>query len=114
MYETVFYQAPRGDYPVLDFIKTLDKKTRAKVYRYIELLEKEGPNLLRPYADHVRGKIRELRVRFSSANVRIFYFFFLGDKIVLLHAFRKKTQELPVGEIKEAERNMLDWVKRKG
>ena|GEM_PF-5415916 len=26
MYETVFYQAPRGDYPVLDFIKTLDKK----------------------------------------------------------------------------------------
>ena len=55
MYETVFYQAPRGDYPVLDFIKPLDKKTRAKVYRYIELLE-----------------------------------------------------------IEEAERNMLDWVKRKG
>ena len=50
MYETVFYQAPRGDYPVLDFIKTLDKKARAKIYRYIELLEKEGPNLLRPYA----------------------------------------------------------------
>ncbi len=113
MYEAVFYQTPRGEYPVLDFIKALDKKTRAKIYRYIELLEKEGPNLLRPYADHVRGKIRELRVRFSSTNVRIFYFFFLEDNIVLLHAFKKKTQELPVGEIEEAERNMLDWVKSK-
>lgn len=113
MYETIFYQAPRGDYPVLDFINTLDTKTRAKIFRYIELLEKEGPNLIRPYADHVRGKIKELRVRFSFTNARVFYFFFLGDKIVLLHAFRKKTRELPVGEIEEAERNMLDWIKGK-
>ena len=112
MYEVIFYQTSRGDYPVSDFIEALDKKSRAKVYQYLNLLEKEGPNLLRPYADHVRGKIRELRVRFSSINVRIFYFFFLQDKIVLLHAFKKKTQQIPDREIEQAERNMTDWTER--
>ena len=112
MYEVIFYQTSRGDYPVSDFIEALDKKSRAKVYQYLNILEKEGPNLLRPYADHVRGKIRELRVRFSSINVRIFYFFFLQDKIVLLHAFKKKTRKIPYKEIGQAERNMTDWTER--
>jgi len=112
MHEVIFYQNSRGDHPVKDFLDNLDKKSRAKAYQYLILLEKEGPGLLRPYADHVRGKIRELRVSFSSVNVRIFYFFFLKDKIVLLHAFSKKTQELPEREIDQAERNMKDWIQK--
>jgi phage-related protein len=112
MYEVIFYQDGRGDYPVKDFLDILDKKARSKVYQYLALLEKEGPNLLRPYADHVRGKIRELRIRFFSVNVRVFYFFFIKDKIVLLYAFSKKTQELPEREIEQAERNMNDWIAR--
>lgn len=114
MYRIIFYQTPRNDYPVKDFIKDLDKKSRAKVYRCIEQLEKEGPNLLRPYADVVRGKIRELRVDFSSTNVRIFYFFFLKNDIVLLHAFKKKTQRLPEREILQAEKYMANWIERAG
>jgi phage-related protein len=112
MHEVIFYQSSRGEYPVKEFLDDLDKKARAKVYQHLMLLEKEGPNLLRPYADHVRGKIRELRVRFSSVNVRIFYFFFVREQIVLLHAFSKKTQELPEKEIEQAERNMKDWIDR--
>jgi len=112
MYEVVFYHTPRGEELVLDFVNALDEKPRAKVYRYLGILEREGPNLLRPYADHVRGKIRELRVQFSSTNVRIFYFFFLEDKIILLHAFKKKTQQLPEREIEQAVRHMKDWIER--
>lgn len=112
MYEVIFYQTSKGNYPVLEFLEILDKKSRAKVYQYLKLLEKEGPNLLRPYADHVRGKVRELRVKFSTTNIRIFYFFFLKDKIVLLHAFKKKTQQLPDREIERAEKNMADWIEK--
>lgn len=114
MYEVIFYQVSRGNCPVRIFVENLDRKSRAKVYRYLELLEKERPNLLRPYADHAQGKIRELRIRFSTTNVRIFYFFFLKDKIVLLHAFKKKTQQIPDREIEQAEKNMRDWIKREG
>jgi len=112
MYKIKFYPTQKGDYPVKDFIQELDKKSRAKIWRYIALLEEHGPNLLRPYADHVRGKIKELRIKIPAGNVRIFYFFFLEGNIVLLHVFKKKTAELPEREIEQAEKNMEDFILR--
>ena len=112
MYKIKFYATRRGDYPVKDFIQHLDKKSRAKTLRYIELLEKEGPDLLRPYADCVKEKIRELRVKISSGNIRIFYFFFIERNIILLHVFKKKTQKLPEAEIEHAKKNMIDFISR--
>ncbi|MFH1258984.1 MAG: type II toxin-antitoxin system RelE/ParE family toxin [Elusimicrobiota bacterium] len=112
MYKIVFYETRRGDYPTKDFIQELDKKARAKIWRHLDLLAKEGPNLLRPYADHVRGKIKELRIKTGAGNIRIFYFFFIERTIILLHAFKKKTQKLPENEIGHAERNMTDCVSR--
>ena len=106
MYSVHFYVDGRGNVPVRDFIKELNKKSRAKIGRYINFLEQHGPDLPRPYADHVRDKIRELRVRALDENVRIFYFLFIEKKIILLHAFKKKDQELLEREIEQAERNM--------
>ena len=106
MYSIHFYIDERGDAPVRSFIKEFNKKSRAKIGRYIDLLEKYGPDLPRPYADQVRDKIRELRVRTTDGNVRIFYFFFIEKSIILLHAFKKKDQELLEREIEQAERNM--------
>lgn len=112
MFKIYFYQDQRGDSPVRDFLKELTKKSRSKVTRYIELLQREGPNLLRPYADHVSGKIRELRVKVLEGNIRIFYFFFEESTIILLHVFKKKTQELPEREIEQAHRNMQDFLEQ--
>ena len=106
MYSVHFYIDEREDVPVRDFIKDFNKKSRAKIGKYIDMLEKYGPNLPRPYADHVRDKINELRVRTTDGNLRIFYFFFIEKSIILLHAFKKKAQELPEREIEQAERNM--------
>jgi hypothetical protein len=58
LYNLVFYSTERGDSPVDDFLDEMDKKSRAKVAAYLLLLEEKGPNLKRPYADVVRGKIR--------------------------------------------------------
>lgn len=112
MYRVIFYETARGDKPVKDFLRGLDKKTRTKVYRCSALLEQFGPNLIRPYADVVRGKIRELRVTFSHDNVRVLYFFAFRTDIVLLHGFLKKTQRLDPGDIELAERRMVDWLSR--
>ena len=112
MYSIHFYIDERGGVPVRSFIKEFNKKSRAKIGRYIDLLEQHGPDLPRPYADHVRDKIRELRIRLTDGNVRIFYFFFIEQSIVLLHSFKKKTQELPEREIEQAEKNMNDFIER--
>ena len=110
MYSIHFCIDERGGVPVRSFIKEFNKKSRAKIGRYIDLLEQHGPDLPRPYADHVRDKIRELRIRITDGNVRIFYFVFIEKNIILLHAFKKKTQELPEREIEQAERNMHNFL----
>jgi phage-related protein len=112
LYNIVFYTAERGDSPLDDFLDGLDKKSRAKVAAYLSLLEEQGPNLKRPYADIVRGKIRELRIHHSSNQYRILYFFQVLDQIVLVNAFSKKTQQLKKKDIDLAEKRMEDWMRR--
>ncbi len=112
MHDLVLYTTERGDSPIDEFLDGLDKKSRAKVAAYLSLLEEEGPNLKRPYADVVRGKIRELRIHYGSNQYRVLYFFHVRDQIVLVHAFSKKTQQLKEKDIELSERRMEDWVRR--
>ena len=112
MYNVIFYTADRGDSPLDDFLDGLDKKSRAKVAAYLSLLEEQGPDLKRPYADIVRGKIRELRILHSSNQYRILYFFQIHNQIVLVHAFSKKTQQLKKKDVDLAEKRMEDWMRR--
>ena len=112
LYNLVFYTTERDDSPVDDFLDGLDKKSRAKVAAHLSLLEEQGPNLKRPYADVVRGKIGELRIHLSSNHYRILHFFHLREQIVLVHAFSKKTQQLRKKDIELAERRTEDWMWR--
>ena len=112
MYKLILYTTDRGDSPIDGFLDGLDKKSRAKVAAYLSLLEDEGPNLKRPYADVVRGKIRELRIHYSSNQYRVLYFFHVRNQIVLVHAFSKKTQQLKEKDIDLSERRMEDWMRR--
>lgn len=105
MYEVLFYESISDRCPMDDFLNQLQPKIRAKVEKWIEKLEKEGPRLPRPYADTVKGKIRELRIIFGSNNYRLLYFFH-GKKIIITHGFIKKTDKVPKSEIIKAEKIM--------
>ena len=108
MYHVVFYESERGDSPVEDFLQGLDPHTQAKAKALIGLLEEHGPQLKRPYADKLEGKIYEIRPK----QARVLYFFFHGRQIVLLHGFIKKTWEVPKSEIRTATNRMEDWIAR--
>ena len=109
MYEVEFYKDGKERCFTLEFLNKLQTKIRAKVVKWIEKLEKEGPNLPRPYADIVRGNIRELRVSFGSNEYRFLYFFF-GKRIIITHGFLKKADRVPEGEIERAKRIMQDFL----
>ena len=111
MYEVYFYKDHRDCCPTVEFLDTIPVNTRAKVLKWISYLEKEGPNLPRPYADIVQDKIRELRISFGSNEYRFFYFFF-GKKIIITHGFTKKTQHIPQREIDQAIRYMNNFLQR--
>ena len=112
MYEIIYYKSERGNSPIYDFWVELDEKTGAKVLTFFSILAERGPNLKRPYADHVRGKIRELRVPYGSNQYRVLYFFYHHRQIVLVHAFSKKTWKIREKDIVLAERRMEDWIGR--
>jgi len=86
-----YFVDERGNKPVKEFIASLPLKDRAKVFAYIAELKMQGNNLRRPMADYLGNGIYELR---PKAN-RVFYFFFLKESAVLLHAIRKKTDKIP-------------------
>ena len=111
-YEVVFYVRPSGECPMDEFLDSLPVKVRAKLMRWIEKLEAEGPDLPRPYSDIIHGKIRELRLQFGGNQYRCLYFFD-GKRIIVTHAFMKKTDRVPEREIGYAESLMREYCHEK-
>ena len=112
-WRVVHYETEDGACPVGEFLDGLNRKDRAKVLAAIDLLEEEGPNLHRPYADFLKDGICELRVRVSRIRYRILYFFCNRTDIVLTHGFKKRVKKVPGTEIKRAIRYKEDWLRRK-
>ncbi len=110
-YEVLFYVKADGECPMDGFLDALPVKVRAKVAKWIELLEEEGPDLPRPYADLLRDKVRELRVKFGPVHYRLLYFF-MAKKIIITHGFVKRTERVPEAEIERALEAMRDLYQR--
>ncbi|MBI5787968.1 MAG: type II toxin-antitoxin system RelE/ParE family toxin [Candidatus Schekmanbacteria bacterium] len=102
-YEIKFYTTAYGKQPVREFINSLDIKTRAKVMAFLERMKSEG-NIPLPVTRKMEGarELHELRVKSHTGIYRFFYFVYLGNQIVLLHAFQKKSQQTPTKEIEVA------------
>ena len=109
-----YYRDAKGKEPVADFIDALPLRVRPKVFMVISMLVEYGVLLSEPFTKQIRGKIRELRIKDSQEQVRVFYFTFTGRRFILLHAFIKKTDKTPEGEILIAEKRMKDFIERFG
>jgi len=110
-YEIVYYTTDGGNCPVQEMLDAMPPKHTVKAGKFFKLLEETGPVLPRPYADAVRGKIRELVVDIQHHGYR-FLHFYAGKTIVMTHGFLKKTPRTPPAEIERAERYMNDWLGR--
>jgi len=76
--------------------------------RMVELLMEFGPNLRMPHSRAMGGGLFELRPRGREGIGRVFYCFVVGQRVVILHAFVKKTEETPKEELKIARRRMKE------
>jgi phage-related protein len=56
----------------------------------------------------------ELRKRTHQGNVRLLYFFFDGEKIIISHGFKKKSNAVPAREIDKAVDFRKDYFERVG
>ena len=58
----------------------------------------------------VGAGVREIRIRESSGALRIIYLATLPDRVLVLHAFPKKTQQTAQKDIDLAARRLKDWM----
>jgi phage-related protein len=76
--------------------------------RVLELLMEFGPNLRMPHSRAMGGGLFELRPRGREGIGRVFYCFIVGQRVVILHAFQKKTEDTPKKELRIAWRRMKE------
>jgi phage-related protein len=82
--------------------------------RYIGLTDRMieyGPNLGLPHTDAFGGGLFELRLKGAEGIARVFFCKMIGQEIVMLHSFIKKTQKTPEKELKLAKQRMKELKK---
>lgn len=112
MFTIIAYEKENGEAPVEDFINELDVKKRAKMYGLLTILQDKGNMLREPYSKHLDDGIFELRCRQGSDIIRVLYFFYYEENIILTNGFIKKTQKTPPDEIQLAKERRKDFIER--
>jgi phage-related protein len=117
MFRIEFFKDKAGNEPIVDYIRKLNEKAltskehrtrHKKIMEYLEVLSQYGTRAGEPYVKHIDGGIWELR----PTNDRVFFFYWKAETYVMLHHFVKKTQKTPDREIKQAKRNLMDFLER--
>lgn len=81
----------------------------ARFVRYAERMEIYGPDLGMPHTKAMGGGLFELRVRAAEGIARVFYCTTVGERIVVLHQFIKKSERTPQRELDLARRRMKEF-----
>ena len=93
---------------VLNEVQSWPVDVLADYARLIELLTEHGPSLRMPHSRAFGDGLFEVRPRGRSGIGRAFYCFLLGKRVVVLHAFIKKTQQTPDKELNLARKRLKE------
>ena len=93
---------------VLDEIESWPVGVLADYARLLELLMDFGPHLRMPHSRAMGGGLFELRPRGTEGQGRSLYCFQVGQRVVILHAFIKKTQSTPMRDLALARRRLKE------
>lgn len=85
-----------GERPCKTFLERLAGENSARALALIEILQRRGNLLREPQAKALGHGLHELR----SGQVRVFYMFLPGRRIVLLDGMIKKQDEIPAHVMK--------------
>ncbi|MCJ8270302.1 MAG: type II toxin-antitoxin system RelE/ParE family toxin [Psychrosphaera sp.] len=80
----------------------------ARYLHLTDLMIEFGSNLGMPHIKAIDSGLFELRVKGKEGIGRVFYCTKVGKRIVMLHAFVKKTQKTPKKELKLAIQRMKE------
>lgn len=93
---------------VEQFVLNLPAGLLARYLRLTDLMMELEPHLGMPHTRAMGEGLLELRVKGQEGIARVFYCAMMGKRIVMLHAFIKKSQKTPRKEIDIARRRLKE------
>ena len=81
---------------------------RASYLRIIETMREHGPDLGLPHTRAMGGGLFEIRAKGREGIGRAFYCTVIGQRLVILHAFTKKTEQTPQRELDTAHARLKE------
>ena len=105
----VYYTTERGDIPVKEFLDEAKPTVKTKVLRILMHCEEYGLQGIIPHIKKLTGTpLWEIRIS-GTDSVRVLFMTQIGKRILLLHAFYKKTQKTPAKELHIALFRLKDY-----
>jgi phage-related protein len=112
-WQVEFYVGPNGNEPVKDFVLAQSKSTIAEFLHVFKLLREFNIGLGMPYVKKIdKSGLRELRLKHGSSIYRVFFFTFIDQKFILLHAILKKQDKITEQDKRIALERMQDYMSR--
>lgn len=92
-------------------LDALAQDVRQKFARLVDLIERHGLLAMRePYVKHLEDKLWEMRMKGKDGIARAIYVTAKGERVVVVHAFVKKTQRTPAGALAIARERAKEVV----
>ena len=84
-------------------LDALAQDVRQRFLRIVELIERHGlAGMREPHVKHLKGRLWEMRMKGADGIARAIYVTASGQRVVVLHAFTKKTQKIPAQALETA------------
>ena len=96
---------------VESFVLGLPDGLLARYLRLTDMMLEFGANLGMPHTRAMGDGLFELRVKGKEGIARVFYCTVIGQRVIMLHGFIKKSEKTPPKELKVAKERLAE-VKR--
>jgi phage-related protein len=113
MRDVEFYKTPSGSSPIEEFLDSLDARQAQKVTWVLELIE-ELERIPQQYFKKLSGsdEIWEVRAKAGKETFRLLGFMKSAKLVILVHAFKKKSQQIRKTDIQLAEKRKKEYLSR--
>jgi phage-related protein len=97
-----FFKTDSGREPAREWLKKLNKESKKIIGEDIKTVQFGWP-LGMPLVRKIENKIWEVRINLKESIARVL-FIILGNDMVILHGFKKKSQKIPSEDLKLAKK----------
>ncbi len=90
------------------FVLSMPDGLQARYLRLTDMMLEFWPNLGMPHTRAMSEGLFELRIKGKEGIARVFYCTLIGQKIVMLHGFIKKSEKTPPTELRIARERLAE------